>query len=52
MGAYVNGQLLFYGGIALLVVGAVAGIISVVFLTLAHRRLNRQLTREYGDKRR
>lgn len=52
MGEYMDGQLLFYAGVALLVLGAVAGVIALVLLVLAHRRLDKQLTREYGGKRR
>ncbi len=52
MGGYTDGQLLFYCGAALLILGAVAGVVALVLLALARRRLNKQLTREYGDKRR
>lgn len=52
MEGYMDGQPLFYAGIALLVIGAVGIVIAVILLTLAHRRLNKHLTQEYGDKRR
>lgn len=51
MAGHMDGRLLFYGGVALLVIGALAGAIALVLLILAHHRLKKQLTREYGDKR-
>lgn len=43
-----NGELLLYAGLALLIAGAIACVVAVAALWLYHRRLKNQLTDEYG----
>lgn len=52
MAEHIDGQILLYSGLALLGLGVIAGVIALVALTFVHRRLDKQLTQEYSDKRR
>lgn len=46
-----SGELLFYGGIALMALSAAAAVAAVAILRLSRKRLSARLEREYGKKR-
>ncbi len=45
-------QILFYAGIALMAIGALGAVISFFALRSSKKRLNAQLEKEYGARRR
>jgi len=49
MPSWINGNTLFCGGIALMVVALVGAVISIVILSISKKKLNRQFDKEYGD---
>ena len=48
---FTPGEMLFYGGIAGMVLVAIVSIIVVVVLAGSRKRLRRKLNEEYGGKR-
>lgn len=44
-------EFLYYGGIAVMVVSAVAGCIALAVLRISGKRIEQQLKKEYGEKR-
>lgn len=46
-----NSELLFYGGIALMIAAAVLCVFAVVIFTISGRRLRKKLEQEYGKRR-
>lgn len=44
-------ELLFYGGIAVMLLAVMAGVLAAVVFTLSGRRLRRKLEEEFGKKR-
>lgn len=45
-----SGNVLFYGGLALMAVAAAGGLVTVLLLSIRKKRLDRQLEEEYGKK--
>jgi hypothetical protein len=48
--SFTPGEMLFYGGIAGMVMVAVVGVIVIVVLSGSRKRLRRKLNDEYGVK--
>lgn len=44
-------ELLFYGGIAVMLLAVMAGVLAAVAFTVSGRRLRRKLEEEFGKKR-
>ena len=44
------GEMLFYGGIAGMVITAIISVIVIAVLSGSRKRLRRKLNEEYGDK--
>jgi len=47
---FTPGEMLFYGGIAGMVIVVIVSIIVIVVLAGSRKRLRRKLNEEYGDK--
>ncbi len=48
LSVYSYGEIMFYGGIILVTVSAMAIIIGTIFFSVKRRNLKRQLTDKYG----
>lgn len=46
-----QGEVLFYGGISVLILAAVLTVVALVVLNLVRRRLKARLEQEFGKKR-
>lgn len=52
MPEWVNGEVVFYAGIALMAAAAISAIVSALILGTAKKKLNKRLDAEYGCRKR
>lgn len=48
MPSWISGEILFYGGVVLMVVAAIGFIVSITILGVSRKKLKKQLDEEYG----
>ena len=46
-----NGSTLFYGGIVVMVIAALAGLVGIIVVRISRKRLNQCLEKEYGKEK-